>query len=78
LIELGLEVLTPEEPTRRAGNICIAREDGTRFAEILGERDVLVWEADGRIRYSIHLYNDSADVDRALEASRHAVATLGA
>jgi selenocysteine lyase/cysteine desulfurase len=77
LIELGLEVLTPAEPSRRAGNICIARADGTRFAELLGERGVLVWEADGRVRYSIHLYNDSADVDRALEASRYAVATLG-
>ena len=77
LVELGLEVLTPAEPSRRAGNICIARKDGTRFAELLDERGVLVWEADGRVRYSIHLYNDGADVDRALEASRYAVATLG-
>ena len=26
--ELGLEVLTPAEPSRRAGNVCIARTDG--------------------------------------------------
>ena len=78
LVELGLEVLTLAEPSRRAGNICIARKDGARFAELLGQRGVLVWEADGRIRYSIHLYNDSADVDRAIEASRHAIDTLGA
>jgi selenocysteine lyase/cysteine desulfurase len=78
LVELGLEVLTPAEPSRRAGNICIARTDGTRFAELLAERGVLVWEADGRVRYSVHLYSDSADIDRAIEASRHAVTTLDA
>jgi selenocysteine lyase/cysteine desulfurase len=78
LAELGLEVLTPAEPARRAGNVCIARKDGSRFAELLAERGVLVWEADGRVRYSAHLYNDSTDVDRAIEASRHAVSALGA
>ena len=78
LTELGLDVLTPAEPDRRAGNVCIARTDGTRFAELLGERGVLVWEADERVRYSAHLYNDGADIDRALEASRYAVSTLGA
>jgi cysteine desulfurase / selenocysteine lyase len=77
LAELGLEVLTPADPARRAGNVCIARKDGPRFAELLAERGVLVWEADGRVRYSAHLYNDSADVDRAIEASRDALTTLG-
>ena len=52
--------------------------DNPRFTELLGERGVLVWEADGRVRYSAHLYNDSEDVERAIEASRYAVATLGA
>jgi cysteine desulfurase/selenocysteine lyase len=77
LLELGLEVLTPAEPSRRAGNVCIARADGPTFTAALAERGVLVWEADGRVRYSTHLYNDSEDVERAIEASRHAVATLG-
>jgi len=77
LVELGLVVLTPAEPSRRAGNICIARTDGPRYIELLAERGVLAWEADGRVRYSAHLYNDSSDIDRAIEASRHAVATLG-
>ena len=78
LDELGLEVLTPAEPARRAGNVCIARADGSRFAALLAERGVLVWEADGRVRYSVHLYNDGTDVDRAIEASRYALTTLGA
>ena len=77
LLELGQQVLTPAEPARRAGNVCIARKDGPRFTELLGERGVLVWEADGRIRYSAHLYNDGEDVERALEATREALAILG-
>jgi selenocysteine lyase/cysteine desulfurase len=78
LSEIGLEVLTPAEPSRRAGNVCIARSDGPRFTAALAERGVLVWEADGRVRYSAHLYNDGDDVERAIEASRHAVSVLGA
>lgn len=78
LSEIGLEVLTPAEPSRRAGNVCIARADGPRFTAALAERGVLVWEADGRVRYSAHLYNDGDDIERAIEASRHAVQTLGA
>ena len=77
LAELGLEVLTPREPERRAGNVSIARGDGPRFAGALAERGVLVWEADGRVRYSVHLYNDGDDVERALDATRHVVADLG-
>ena len=77
LAELDLDVLTPPEPERRAGNVCIARADGPRFASALADRGVLVWEADGRVRYSVHLYNDGDDVERALDATRRAVADLG-
>jgi len=76
LSELGLEVLTPAEPSRRAGNVCIARADGPRFVAALAERGVVVWEADGRVRYSAHLYNDGEDVARAIEASRYAMSSL--
>lgn len=77
LAELGLRVLTPPEPERRAGNVCIARDDGPRFAHELGRRGVLVWEADGRIRYSVHLYNDGDDIEAALQATREVVAQNG-
>jgi selenocysteine lyase/cysteine desulfurase len=77
LSELGLDLLTPPESERRAGNICIAHADGARFTGALAERGVLVWETDGRVRYSVHLYNDGDDVERALEATRRVVAELG-
>ena len=32
----------------------------------LRENGVLVWAGDGRIRLSVHAYNDEADVARAL------------
>jgi cysteine desulfurase / selenocysteine lyase len=77
LAELGLQVLTPAEPERRAGNVCIARSDGPRFLRGLADHGVLVWEADGRVRYSTHLFNDGDDVERALDATRRVVDTLG-
>ena len=60
--------------SRPPGRQHLHRPGGRRRASpsCLAERGVLVWEADGRVRYSAHLYNDSADVDRAIEASRHA------
>ncbi|MFN8526125.1 MAG: aminotransferase class V-fold PLP-dependent enzyme [Chloroflexota bacterium] len=72
LSELGERVLTPADPSLRAGNVCIERSDGPRFARELGRRGVLVWEADGRIRYSVHLYNDDDDIQQAIEATREA------
>jgi selenocysteine lyase/cysteine desulfurase len=35
---------------------------------LLREAGVLVWGGDGRVRLSVHAYNDEADVARALEA----------
>jgi primosomal protein N' (replication factor Y) len=57
--------------------VVLTPEQAAALAAALAERGVLVWEADGRVRYSAHLYNDGEDVERAIEASRHAVATLG-
>lgn len=72
LVELGLPVTTPKAPRRRGSNIAFAtREDGA-FVEALAERGVLAWSGDGRVRFSLHVYNDSADVRSALDA----VATL--
>ncbi|MBI3965346.1 MAG: aminotransferase class V-fold PLP-dependent enzyme [Chloroflexi bacterium] len=70
LVELGFEVMTPELPESRAGNICIATGESARLAGGLAERGILVWEGEGRIRISVHLYNDERDVDRCLAALR--------
>jgi selenocysteine lyase/cysteine desulfurase len=69
----GYQVMTPEAPEKRAGNIAISFERGGELADALRQQGVLVWGGDGRFRASIHGYNDSADIDRLLETlSDHA------
>jgi selenocysteine lyase/cysteine desulfurase len=68
LAKLGLPVLTPEAPEERAGNIVFASDRNLEVEQALREAGVLVWAGDGRVRLSVHAYNDDADVARALEA----------
>jgi cysteine desulfurase/selenocysteine lyase len=75
LDDLGAEVVTPREDDRRAG-IVNARFPG-KAAEALVERLVAervhVTPRLGGIRFSPHLYNDEAEVDRALEVLANAL-----
>jgi selenocysteine lyase/cysteine desulfurase len=68
LVKLGLPVLTPEPPEERAGNIVFASDRCLDVELALREAGVLVWAGDGRVRVSVHAYNDEADVTRALGA----------
>ena len=67
---LGAEVLTPAEDDGRAG-IVIARfpgRDGVEIATRLGDAGVIVSPRLGAVRFSLHAFNDSSDVERALGA----------
>jgi cysteine desulfurase/selenocysteine lyase len=66
LAKLGLPVLTPEAPEERAGNIVFATDRSLDVERALREAGVLVWGGDQRVRLSVHVYNDEADVARAL------------
>lgn len=68
LVKLGLPVLTPEAPEARAGNVVFASARASEVERALREAGVLVWAGDGRVRLSVHVYNDGADVGRALDA----------
>lgn len=59
---IGYEPMTPEKPELRAGNISFVCPDGEKFADELLQQGTYVWGGDGRLRASIHLYNNSADV----------------
>lgn len=76
LDELGAEVITPREDDRRAG-VVNARFPGTAaeaLVEVLVAERVHVAPRLSGIRFSPHLYNDDADVDRALEVLEAALA----
>lgn len=68
LVKLGFSVTTPEAPNQRAGNICIASDRAEWLEEQMRSCGVLTWGGDGRLRLSVHGYNDALDVDRALAA----------
>lgn len=67
---LGLEVLTPSAPEYASGIVSFAHSDPDRVGAFLEREGVIVWSGDNRVRASIHLYNDEADVARCLEALR--------
>ena len=74
LTELGYGMMTPRDDRQRAGNVCFLADDLERLRGELEHRQVLIWGAYagfGRLRASTHLYNDSTDVDRFIEAMRH-------
>lgn len=71
----GYSIMTPRDPNERAGNISIRCPDGEGMAGRLCEQGVYLWGGDGRIRASVHLFNDSEDIDRLIALMPHAEAS---
>ncbi|MFK7693158.1 aminotransferase class V-fold PLP-dependent enzyme [Paenibacillus sp. HJGM_3] len=76
LSSLGFEVMTPAKPASRAGNIAVSFPQGGELADLLRKQDVLVWGGDGRLRASIHAYNDMADIEKLVGLLPEAAAAL--
>jgi len=68
LTERGARLLTPRDPGRRAGTVTaqFPGRDGEAVAAELTRRGVIVSPRVGSARFSMHFYNSSDDVDRAL------------
>ena len=68
LTQRGARLLTPSDPGRRAGTVTarFPGRDGEAIAAELTRRDVIVSPRVGSTRFSMHFYNSSDDVDRAL------------
>lgn len=63
----GIAVVTPSDPSRRAGIACIRPRDAVAASARLKERGVVHSSREGAIRIAPHVYNDAADVAAALE-----------
>ncbi len=59
--------MTPIDPPRRAGNAAFKWADTDGFLQRAAQDGVLVWGDNGRIRASVHLFNDDDDIDRLLD-----------
>jgi selenocysteine lyase/cysteine desulfurase len=68
LARRGAVLLTPRDPRRRAGTVAarFPGRDGEAIAGELTRRGVIVSPRVGSTRFSMHFYNCSGDVDRAL------------
>lgn len=73
LQNLNLQMMTPSDPKQRAGNIAFVCERGEEVAAQLAQAGVLCWGGDGRLRLSMHGFNDEADIARALQEIERAL-----
>ncbi|MET4094139.1 aminotransferase class V-fold PLP-dependent enzyme [Arthrobacter sp. UYCu712] len=65
---LGMRMLTPADPARRAGIVAFEVDDEGVWRRGLEAHGVLAWTGDKRVRISPHLYNGMADIRQAIEA----------
>jgi cysteine desulfurase / selenocysteine lyase len=70
LRDLGTDLLTPCDSKYASGIVAFANPDPEAIGASLQRAGVVVWVGDGRVRASVHVYNDRTDVRRCLEALR--------
>lgn len=63
----GLEVMTPSEAHRRAGNAAFVHADPATLTRRAAAEGILVWGDNGRVRASAHLFTTAQDVARLAE-----------
>jgi selenocysteine lyase/cysteine desulfurase len=78
LVETGVPLLTPPAAEYASGIVSFAHDDPRSVGEALEQEGVIVWAGDGRVRASVHLYNDDSDVDRLLGSLRTVLSRQGA
>ncbi len=63
LRQLDLDIITPEFAAERAGNICFGHAEPGKLVALAAAENILFWGDDGRIRVSVHLFNDEEDIE---------------
>jgi len=66
--EFDVDVITPPDPPLRAGIVSWLDDAPAATANRLADHGVYVTGSSGRIRAAFHLYNDSSDVERLVNA----------
>jgi cysteine desulfurase / selenocysteine lyase len=69
LTELGAHILTPTEADRRAGIVTAGfrGRDAEALVAQLRARRVIASARQGAVRFAVHVFNDRADIDHALD-----------
>jgi cysteine desulfurase / selenocysteine lyase len=61
---MGLDVLSPPQAEYASGIISFSHQQAEHLGAELEKEKVVVWAGDGRVRASVHLYNDMNDIER--------------
>jgi len=61
-------VLTPEEASKRGGNIAFKAINGEGVMNELLEQEIHVWGGDGRLRVSLNFYNNEEQINQFIQA----------
>ena len=72
---MGLKLLTPPEPEYASGIVSFEHPRAEELGAELLRQGVVVWAGDGRVRASVHLYNEDSDITRCLETMTTVVET---
>ncbi len=67
LTAMDIEVITPTAHDERAGNICFEHVDPRGIVDRAAVENILIWGDVGRVRVSIHLFNDDEDIDTLVD-----------
>jgi cysteine desulfurase/selenocysteine lyase len=65
---LGCDMLTPSDLGKASGIVAFRHSQSEAIGLALEREGIVVWGGDGRVRTSVHLYNDLEDIDRCLTA----------
>jgi selenocysteine lyase/cysteine desulfurase len=63
---MGFQLLTPPGAACASGIVAFEHPQAESIGAALEQAGVIVWAGDGRVRASVHLYNDAVDVERML------------
>jgi selenocysteine lyase/cysteine desulfurase len=66
LCEIDVPVVTPASSSERAANIAFAHTDNASVVQEAAKVGIFLWDGDGRVRASVHLFNTDADIERYL------------
>jgi cysteine desulfurase / selenocysteine lyase len=70
IASLGLQLITPVDAMYASGIVSFAHDAPEDLGRRLRERGVIVWAGDGRLRASVHIYNDEDEIDALLATLR--------
>jgi selenocysteine lyase/cysteine desulfurase len=77
LRDLGIEPMAPLQPGNSSGIVAFRHAEAPRLHAALEQADIHVMHQAGRIRISLHGYNDAGDVERLLATLGRALTRSG-